>query len=482
MTDTENQANLNQNVDGRGLCYQAGYLPVPLRSVPPEGLAHLKLYLFNGKAYSLYRNIGLKFGIRDYRRLMDNGVNYVYVSVRDHRAYYRTIENSLEKIVEDPKTKLERKSEILYFTSVELANHLMLEPPRKREIDRAANVARATVKLIIQDKDAFSRLFEVYNHDFYTATHMVNVCSTVVSLANKIGIVDQQVLQKIGSGAMLHDIGKLFIPSKVLNTQSKLTEEQFEIIQNHVERGCEHLAKVADLPPETMAVVAEHHEKLDGSGYPRSLAGDQISLMGRLAGIVDTFEAMTSVRPYRERTHSIEDALEYLRENTPEKYDPELVQVFTQLIEQTVNPDDYEPSFDKHSTLSGLNWLEASNMSGRRHQRHYFRLQALLRRMKQINGQWTLGIAERVIVHNISASGLGLLSPQPLPFDENICVSIPRNDTQQLPNLVATVARCVNHGDGWYTIGAQFHKVLPKKTLESFRRRSFVREFYSFSK
>ena len=481
MAEIETQDNLGFNTSGRGLCYQAGYLPVPLRNVPPEGLANLNLYLHHGRSYSLYRNIGLKFGMRDYRRLLDNGVDYVYVSVKDHQAYYRTIEKSLEKIVADPKTKLDRKSEILYSTGVELANHLMLEPPRKKEIDRAANIARSTVKLIMQDKNAFGRLFEVFNHDFYTATHMVNVCSTVVTLANKIGIVDQQILQKIGNGAMLHDIGKLFIPSEVLNIKGKLNKEQYKLIQTHVARGCEHLSEVANLPPETMAIVAEHHERLDGSGYPYGLEGDQISLMGRLAGIVDTFEAMTSVRPYREHTNSVEDALEFLQENAPDKYDQELVKVFTELIERTINPDDRRASYDNHTTLTALNRLESSNLSGRRHKRHYFRLQALLRKMEHIDGEWTFGTSERIIVHNISLSGLGMLSPQPLQIDDNISVSIPRKDSQRLPNLVAAVTRCVNHGDGWYTIGAQFHKMLEEKVLESFRRRTFAREIYSFS-
>lgn len=476
-TDEKPNETSSFNTLGRKLCHQAGYLPVPLSSVPHESLAELEVYLFNNRSYQLYRSTELSFDRKDYRRLIDSGVEFVYVSVRDHQAYYRTIEKSLEKIVADRKVQLERKSEILYSTSIELASQILAEPPRKKIIDRTENIARVTVELIIQDNDAFNRLFEVSNHDFYTATHMVNVCTSVVSLANKMGLTNRQFLQQLGTGAMLHDIGKIFIPSEVLNTQVELSEEQNTLIRSHVERGCEHLAKVTDLPPEVMAIVAQHHERMDGSGYPRGLKGDQISIMGRLAGIVDTFDAMTSVRPYREHTHSVEEALHYLEEHAPDKYDFQIVNAFNKLIRSALGLDNDNDCYpDKeYLGLSVSDESETSNLSGRKYDRCYFRLQALLRRIKRVNGNLTLDSAEKIIVHNISRSGLGLLSSQALKPDQNICVSISKSGSKKPGNLIAVVVRCVDHADGWFTVGAQFHSIQSPDAISDIKNSTFVR-------
>ncbi len=470
-TDQENISD-NNSLDYK-LCHQAGYLPVPLRSVPPEGLADLEVYLFNGRSYHLYRSTDIHFGQKDYQRLMGSGVEFVYVSVKDHQVYYRTIEESIEKIVSDADTQLERKTEILYSTSMELANQILLKPPGRNEIDRTAKMAHVTVQLIMQDQNAFSRLFEISNHDFYTATHLVNVCSSAISLANKIGLGDQQVLNKLGTGAMLHDIGKIFIPSELLNAPGKLTNAQHAQLRSHVELGRAHLSEVSDLPPEAMAIVAEHHERMDGSGYPNGLKGEQISAMGRLGGIVDTFDAMTSVRPYREHTFSVEDALQLLEDQAQEKFDKEIVKAFNKLMQQALNVDNNNSKKIGETSVQpsspDFNWIETDNYTGRRHLRYHFRLRAMLRKIQRVKDNLRVGPAEKIIVHNISCSGIGLLNPKPLKLNENIMISIAGNDSEQQTNLTAVVIRCVDHADGWFTIGTKFHQQQSDSLIDKIR-------------
>ena len=477
-TDIDTRETARENVSDNNspdhkLCHQAGYLPVPLRSVPPEGLADLEVYLFNGRSYHLYRSTDLHFGQRDYQRLMDSGVEFVYVSVKDHQVYYRTIEESLGKIVSDTNIQLEQKTEILYSTGMELASQILLKPPGRNEIDRTAKMAHATVQLIMQDQNAFGRLFEISNHDFYTATHLVNVCSSSISLADKIGLADQQVLNKLGTGAMLHDIGKIFIPSELLNAPGKLTNAQYAQLQSHAELGRAHLSEVSDLPPEAMAVVTEHHERMDGSGYPNGLKGEQISIMGRLAGIVDTFDAMTSVRPYREHTFSVEDALQHLEDQAQEKFDKEIVKAFNKLMQQALNVDNNDSKKNDATSVQpsspDFNWIETDNYTGRRHLRYHFRLRAMLRKIQRVKDNLRAGPAEKIIVHNISCSGIGLLNPKPLKLNENIMISIAGNDSEQQTNLIAVVIRCVDHADGWFTIGTKFHQQQSDSLIDKIR-------------
>ncbi|MBN1764507.1 MAG: HD domain-containing protein [Sedimentisphaerales bacterium] len=453
-------------------CRQAGYLPVPLRNVPPESLAELDIYLSSGSSYQLYRTPDLHFGPKDQQRLMESGVEFVYISIKDHQKYYRMIEESLEEIITDPRTKLQKKSQILYSTSMELASQMLQTPPGKQEIIRTGNIAQGVVKLIINNDNAFSQLFEVSNHDFYTATHMVNVCTSMVALAEKMGISDEQSLQRLGIGAMLHDIGKLFIPPEVLNMQKKLTKEEYSLLQSHVQKGCDHLEQLPDVHPESLAVVAQHHERMDGSGYPHNLKGEQISFMGRLAGIVDSFEAMTSVRPYRNFTYSITDALQQLDDNAPDKFDIEVVTAFNRMIENQLNlarktADKQEPQENQEPE---------QNISGRRYNRYYFRMPASMRVINRTDKRLTFDKPQRIVVHNISRSGVGILTPQALEPGVNICITFMSVGLKKTTNLIAQVNRCEDYSNGWFTLGAHFHKTPPEQLIEDIKKVTVVRD------
>ena len=438
------------------LCTQAGYLPVPLRVIPPQSLDQLNIYLVKEENYSLYRSNDLHFSDYDVQRLIASGVEFVYVSVQDHQTYYRTMEDAIDNIVTNPNLQKEKKAEILYATSLELANQLLADPPQKQELDRAANISRATVQLILDDREAFGHLFETFNHDFYTGTHMVNVCSVSIALAQKLGFIKPDLLPQLGTGSLLHDVGKIFIPNEILNCEDPLNPDQFNLIRSHVERGCQHLASVCELPEEIMAVVAEHHERMDGSGYPKGLKHDQISPIGRLTGIVDTFDAMTSVRPYRKQTYSIEQALDYIDTNTGEKYDPDIVKIFTTLIDHAIHDNSGEEG--RYNTGLSMKPLATSDTGISLQSEYYFRIPIIVRRLKQIQGRLTLGPTEKMIAHKISRTGIGLLSPRPIPLDQNIYLSAPQFEQIELKQLLAVVISCRDHGDGWFTIDAQFHK------------------------
>ena len=448
-------------------CSRAGFLPVPLALVPLEGLADLELYLRNAQNYSLYVCAGPQFGPDDRQRLLDNNVEFVYVSVQDHQRYYQTVEKHIGTIIADPKLQLEKRAQILYNTSVELAGELLREPLGEAQIGRAENIVRATVKLIIKDSAAFTSLFNVSDHDFYTATHLVNVCALSVSLAQKIGLADKSFLQQIGTGALLHDIGKMFIPSDLLNCAGPLTEQQKAMLKTHVERGCEHLQKVADLPAESRAVVAEHHERIDGTGYPLNLKGEQISVAGRIAAVVDTFDAMTSVRPYRHHTFAVEEALKLLEDQAPEKFDREIVTNFNTMIEQAVNPDLTPATQPAQSPAQSAS--SGGHRSRRTHERHYFRISANVRKIKLVDGRGVLSAPEKLIAHNVSACGVGLLSPRPFVLGENIYLSLVDKANMDMDHAIAMVVRCCDHGDGWFTIGARFHQLQAAEIIDQLR-------------
>ena len=443
-------------------CFQAGFLPVPLTSVPPESLEGLEVFIYTHPTYSLYKSCGLEFNSQDYHRLIEAGNEYVYISTRDHQKYYDAIEESLNEIVSDKRVALKQKCDILYATTMALTKEITAAPPDNKTISKAEKLTESTIKLILNNPKAFQYLFKVSNHDFFTATHMSNVSILLLSFAERIGIKDTRLLNEIGTGGMLHDIGKVFIPNDLLNSTEKLTPEEFDTIKDHVQRGLDHLTEKADLPENVIKLVGEHHEKMDGSGYPNGLHTDEISIFGKMITIVDMFEAMTSVRPYRAKSFSPREAMDIIEEMAPKKLDERVVNSFVQFIDTTllgVDPAKIKDDVNNY-ILSELGILkeDPDNPSGRRHKRFYFRIKTSVKTVTVVNKQWQFGPEMSVIAHNISQSGIGILSPYKYKMGEVLNISIYVPKLEKTINYFAKVVRYMDHTDGWYTIGAEFIK------------------------
>ncbi len=435
------------------ICCQAGYLPVPLRNVPAESLEQLEIYLVNRGEYLLYSSIETRFAKGDVDRLLNGGVEFVYVSTKDHQTYYQMMEQALDGVVSDSRIKREKKSEILYATSIELSNQLLTAPPEKEDIHRAGRIARATVNMIINDKQAFGSLYDVFNHDFYTASHLVNVCTLAVSTASKLGINNESELHGIGIGGLLHDFGKIFVPAEILNLTGRLSSSQFQMMQKHVELGVQHIKTLPDISPDIIRIIAEHHERLDGSGYPEGLKHDDISPLGRLAAIVDSFDAMTSVRPYRQhRTYTVEEALQMLEDGTPDKYDREMVYAFNRMIETSLN----KSAADGDNRVS----LDTRKAAKSKHLQYYFRIPISLKRIVKREGKIAFCQAEQAIAHKLSCIGIGWLSDRPYELDQNVIVISEKFEEIDMKNLVAVVTNCRYQPGGWYLVEGNFHREL----------------------
>lgn len=145
---------------------------------------------------------------------------------------------------------------------------------------------------------AMVSLARLKTHDDYTYMHSVAVCALMVALARQLG-ADEQETRLAGLGGLLHDMGKAAMPLDVLNKPGRLTDDEFRVIKTHPERGFELLREGGSAPVAVLDVCLHHHEKMDGSGYPRGLAGDEISKMARMGAVCDVYDAITSNRPYK---------------------------------------------------------------------------------------------------------------------------------------------------------------------------------------
>jgi HD-GYP domain-containing protein (c-di-GMP phosphodiesterase class II) len=164
-----------------------------------------------------------------------------------------------------------------------------------------------------------------------------------------LGIEEAQ-LAHIRRGALLHDIGKMGVPDAILQKPGPLTDTEWEIMRRHPVHAFEWLAPIQYLQP-ALAIPYSHHEKWDGTGYPRGMKGEEIPLAARIFAVVDVWDALTSDRSYR-AAWSPEQTREYIREQAGKHFDPRVVQAFLELLDKSVTrleaartntPDDGRP-------------------------------------------------------------------------------------------------------------------------------------------
>jgi putative two-component system response regulator len=217
----------------------------------------------------------------------------------------------------------------------ELANRRLLGELRATLEERSHELEQALQDLLVSDAQVrvsqsetifrLARLVEFRDEE--TGRHLHRMSSYCALLARRTGFPEHES-DLIRLASELHDIGKIAIPDSILLKRGKLTGEEFEVIKGHAEAGYQMLAGSASEVVEVGAVIARtHHERWDGGGYPRGLAGEEIPLEGRIAAIADVFDALTSDRVYRAAL-PVKSAIRIMREERGRHFDPRLLDLF----------------------------------------------------------------------------------------------------------------------------------------------------------
>jgi len=282
------------------------FIPIPLESLCLDTLTNFKIYVLTeaDKEPVLYRAEDLPFSQAVKKRLLEHEVKEVYVESSDHDNYREYIEANLDKILADDSIGLQKKTEIVYSSAAHLIKRLLESPWMHDGIRRTGKLVENTVDFILRDPAAFNSFLAVRSHDYYTYTHSVNVYVFSVALAERLGVEKTSDLHLLGTGALLHDIGKSRVDKSILNKNGPLTADEWKIIKKHPDYGVEILHKAGGVPEECYIVVKQHHERCDGSGYPEGLTKKKIHMYGRVAAIVDVFDAMTTRRSYADAVES----------------------------------------------------------------------------------------------------------------------------------------------------------------------------------
>lgn len=198
---------------------------------------------------------------------------------------------------------------------------------------RVADV-RNTVQRMVNDilscPDVMTNLQQIIGFDDYTFHHSIN--TTVISLILGVGLrYSEQQLTDLGTGALMHDIGKTKVPEAILNKKGSLSKEEFEVVKCHTQYGFDSLRKASDLGIVSAHISFQHHEKWDGSGYPRGLKKTEILEFARIVSIADVYDALSSPRVYRGAFQPYE-AYEYILAKSGMEFDPKIIDTFSKKI------------------------------------------------------------------------------------------------------------------------------------------------------
>jgi HD-GYP domain-containing protein (c-di-GMP phosphodiesterase class II) len=198
------------------------------------------------------------------------------------------------------------------------------------DVPHLENVVDAMVDSVLRNRDAMGWLARMKSTDDYLYNHSLSASVWALAFGRHLGL-DKDTLRAVGTGAMLLDVGKTRLPPALLKKSDKPSKEQWRMIRAHVDQGVELLRATRGLDERILTMVATHHERLDGSGYPRKLQGDQIPLIGQIAGVVDSYDAMIAERCYAQ-PKSAYDAVRELKHLGGTTFPAQLVELFIQAV------------------------------------------------------------------------------------------------------------------------------------------------------
>lgn len=279
--------------------------------------------IYNDKGQILL-NEGVKLERKLVRRLCEMGIHYIYIK-----------DKKTEDIgVRDPISAVLKKKAMdsieKHFHEFENAKNLSHSIVLEKAITNLTNLIREILFEIKNNQELLVLLSDVYTYDHYIFTHSLNVTMYTLAIGMKLNLSEKD-LETLGLGAILHDVGKMKIPEDILLKPDKLTLAEYEEVKKHAAEGFEILRRIPTVSLIVAHCAYQHHERLNGTGYPRGIKGNDIHYFGKIIAVADVFDAVTSNRIYRQAMLPHE-GLEILYSGSGTLFDTKIIEAFRQAV------------------------------------------------------------------------------------------------------------------------------------------------------
>lgn len=278
-------------------------------------------------------------------KIIEYGIKEVYIDTDKgldiyHAPLTEDMDKEIQSEIENPaKTKVGDGPRVPLKEEIVRANKIIRETKKTMsilmeevrlgkqiEIKQVEHIVEKMADSIFNNKDALVSLSRIRKKDEYTYIHSLAVCALLISFAEHLNL-DYTTVKAVGVGGLLHDIGKVKVPNEILNKRGALSEQEFDEMRDHVKHGSIIIEQDLNVDETALSVVAHHHERFNGTGYPSGLKGHEISKFGQMAAIVDVYDALTSDRCYSNKIPPTE-ALKKLFEWRNTYFNKDLVEQF----------------------------------------------------------------------------------------------------------------------------------------------------------
>ncbi|MBS3810126.1 MAG: HD domain-containing protein [Desulfobacterales bacterium] len=319
--------------EDQGTTLQDSYFPVSPDMLNPHALTDFRVYLKRGGRYVLYTRERQYFSRSLKQRLVENGIDTVYIPYNQRASYESYIMDNLDWILNDPEVPIEARSRaFLDITASQVKEVFNNRLPVLDEqvVDGVRHVVQSSLSFL-STPGATESISRFISHDYQTFSHSVHVFAYTMMLMHCLEENwEEETLVDVGVGALLHDIGKTHIPTDVLNKPGRLNEGEWEQVKLHPVHGMRMCTNVS-LPQMSLNCIVFHHEKFDGTGYPSGMSGEEIPVPVRVLTCCDVYDAITSKRPYAPASTPFE-ALKIMSEEMKGAFDSRIFKSFINVL------------------------------------------------------------------------------------------------------------------------------------------------------
>lgn len=318
------------------------FRPIALDSIIPEHFPEVALFMQAGSNFVLYKPHDRPFTEQDRLRLSRNNVEMLFIRAGDTEPIADYLETSLADMLKRQDLHSAAKGRILYQTAVNYVVEIFETPAKMVNLQRCRNLIRNIIQFVAGEKHALDSLQALIGHNYYIFVHSVQVTALTLLLHTELYSLDRDEMLDVGVGTLLHDIGMIALSNDILNKPDALTDIEYHKVKQHPQKGYELLTEVGKFSDISLNIVRHHHEKFDGSGYPSMLKGNAIPRSAQVAGICDTYCAVTTDRVYRNGMPR-EKALEIMRQEAALAFNPDIYARFEELVgshEPAVKPEE----------------------------------------------------------------------------------------------------------------------------------------------